>query len=539
MSFLRLLLTEFGPARTRLLLFIGLSGAAMGIVMTLVNTVSDLQPGQDPDFRTLVLFVIATVIVLWSRAQALRLTAIVCEAMADRLRRRFAALARRADLLGLEELGPANVASIVARDTATLSEATPQIVQAGVPVVAFVVSAFYIATLSPLAFVVVLALMTVNTLAVRRVQRFMPQLQAVARRAEGAFFQCFDHLLGGRKEVRMSAARGDDLELSHLAPLSEAVAAARIDSAARANRAVSVSMATFYVMLGAVAFALPQHLPDVQTALKVLYALIFMYSSVEVFVRALPTLARAESAIRGLEETEARLAAVAGTEEGPVAEPRPTFRLIEFRELAFAYPAVDGSAFVLGPLHLVLRPGEVVLVTGGNGSGKSTLLKLLTRLYRPSEGAIVWDDRLVEARNVADYRNLFAAAFHDFHLFDRLYGFDTADPAHVNAVLADLGLAGKTQYRDGRFTTLDLSAGQSKRLALAVALIEDRPIYILDEVAAEQDAAFRRRFYEELVPGLRARGRTVILASHDERYFRIADRRIHLEEGRMSEMEVA
>jgi putative ATP-binding cassette transporter len=189
----------------------------------------------------------------------------------------------------------------------------------------------------------------------------------------------------------------------------------------------------------------------------------------------------------------------------------------------------------MGPVDLTVGAGETVFIVGGNGSGKSTLLRVLTWLYEPKTGAILWDGQLVDRSNVADYRNLFSTVFSDFHLFDRLYGLPGVDPAEAEALLRTMGIAGKTQFRDGGFTNLDLSTGQRKRLAFVAALLEDKPIYVLDELAADQDGEFRRAFYEQHLPSLKARGKTLVVVSHDERYFHVADRVLVMEDGRFVE----
>ncbi len=162
MSFIRLLLAEMGPARTRLLLSIAISGLAMGWIIVLVNSLADLRLGV-PHLQLLGQFALAAVLAVWFRMQALGFTNSVCESMTDRLRRRFVALARKADILGLEALGPANLLSAVARDSATLSEAAPGVIQAIVPFVAFLVASIYIASLSILAFIVVLGLLAARS----------------------------------------------------------------------------------------------------------------------------------------------------------------------------------------------------------------------------------------------------------------------------------------------------------------------------------------------------------------------------------------
>ena len=72
-------------------------------------------------------------------------------------------------------------------------------------------------------------------------------------------------------------------------------------------------------------------------------------------------------------------------------------------------------------------------------------------------------------------------------------------------------------------------------LALVCAYLDDRPIYLFDEWAADQDPNFKRVFYTELLPELKARGKTVIVITHDDAYFDVADRVVRLEDGRLRE----
>lgn len=128
---------------------------------------------------------------------------------------------------------------------------------------------------------------------------------------------------------------------------------------------------------------------------------------------------------------------------------------------------------------------------------------------------------------------MFSAVFVDFHLFDRLYGLEDIDPQRVNRLIAEMGLADKVSYRDGRFDRLHLSTGQRKRLALIAAVLEDRPIYVFDEWSAEQDVHFRDYFYNSFLPDLRARGKLVIATTHDEKYWPVADRVVKMDLGRV------
>ena len=174
------------------------------------------------------------------------------------------------------------------------------------------------------------------------------------------------------------------------------------------------------------------------------------------------------------------------------------FRAIGLEGVRFNYRDPDGNAtFQVGPIVGEVRRGEILFLVGGNGSGKTTFLKLFTALYWPSQGAIRVDDLDIGPANIQSYRNLFSAIFSDFHLFDKLHGLREAAPERVNALLRLMEIDNKTAYVDGRFTTTHLSTGQRKRLALVVAYLEDKPVYVFDEVAADQDAAVSPLFLRD------------------------------------------
>jgi putative ATP-binding cassette transporter len=99
--------------------------------------------------------------------------------------------------------------------------------------------------------------------------------------------------------------------------------------------------------------------------------------------------------------------------------------------------------------------------------------------------------------------------------------------------LVKLQLNHKLDVKEGVLSTTQLSQGQRKRLALLTAFLEDRSIYLFDEWAADQDPTFKQTFYDSLLPELKARGKTVIVISHDDRYYDVADRLIKLEDGKL------
>ncbi|MEU5096166.1 ATP-binding cassette domain-containing protein [Streptomyces sp. NPDC020996] len=198
-------------------------------------------------------------------------------------------------------------------------------------------------------------------------------------------------------------------------------------------------------------------------------------------------------------------------------------------------PGDDGSGFRLGPLNLVFEPGQVTFVVGGNGSGKSTLAKLITGLYVPRTGHLALNGEHIAHENIEWFRQNVSAVFSDFHLFEDYPGFNQPDlDGEVRRYLEEMQIAHKVTVENGRLSTTALSQGQRKRLALLTALLEDRQIYVFDEWAADQEPRFREVFYREILADLKQRGKTVIVITHDDRYFDLADQLIKLDFGRVA-----
>jgi putative ATP-binding cassette transporter len=269
------------------------------------------------------------------------------------------------------------------------------------------------------------------------------------------------------------------------------------------------------------------------------YALVFLHMvlPMEALLLAIPNVNRARVALERIRsgigtalDREAHAADVAEAPSGP----RRVFHSLELRELRHSYrrETEDGS-FQLGPINAVLGPGEVVFLIGGNGSGKTTLAKLLVGLYAPEGGSILLDGVPVTDATREDYRQCFSAVFSDFFLFERLIGLRRPElDTEARSWLIELGLDHKVKVQDGKLSTTELSQGQRKRLALLVAYLEDRPLYLFDEWAADQDPLYKEVFYKRLLPELKARGKTVVAVTHDDRYFYLADRCIKLDFGR-------
>lgn len=246
--------------------------------------------------------------------------------------------------------------------------------------------------------------------------------------------------------------------------------------------------------------------------------------------RAALALGRLRATMRSLEEMAGRRNALEPGADDPMPLPTQPFS-IALEHVAYRYPDTDtDSGFSFGPVDLSIQPGTINFLVGGNGSGKSTCLKILIGLYPPSSGQITFDG---DKASMSHYRHAFSTVFVESHLFDRIFGVDHAEDATVNKMLKDWGIGAKTEFRAGRFTKTALSTGQKKRAIMVGALLEDKPLLVLDEWAADQDPEFRVWFYREFLPRMREAGKTIIMVTHDDRFFDVADQVLYFDFGRL------
>ena len=358
-----------------------------------------------------------------------------------------------------------------------------------------------------------------------------------ARAAQDALVGNFRALCDGAKELRMHRPR----RRAFLSPvLSGAVERVRRHH----TRGMTIYAASetwgtlmFFVFIGLVLFVLGRAL-DVPSEALSGYALIFLYLVLPMdnLLKAIPSINRTRIALERID------AATAGLVQRPDAAARQAaddlapagFERLTLAGVTHAYHREqEDRSFTLGPIDFELGRGEIVFLIGGNGSGKTTLAKLVVGLYAPEGGQVLLDGRPVGDADRDGYRQLFSTVFSDCFLFDQLLGLGADLDRRARGWLRELELDRKVTVADGQLSTTALSAGQRKRLALLVAYLEDRPVYVFDEWAADQDPSFKAIFYERLLPDLRARGKTVLVITHDDRYFHIADRCVELDAGQL------
>jgi putative ATP-binding cassette transporter len=301
-----------------------------------------------------------------------------------------------------------------------------------------------------------------------------------------------------------------------------------------------LAQSSWYVAIALVVFLLPRYL-TADSLPAVTTAILFMIGPQTLWINATSHFVRCEEATRVIRRLEVALDDCHVTDRqwslaqsnAVVPSPLPMGE-IHVQDVTYTYQGQD-TMFTVGPVSFTMGPGQIVFLVGGNGSGKSSLLKILSGLYPIQGGEITVAGTRIDAHSIASYRQLIAPVFAEFHLFDRLYGLLDAPRQEIDALIHEMQLGRKVHIEGDHFSTLDLSTGQRKRLALIVALMDNRPIFLFDELAADQDPEFRAYLYTVLLPRLRSEGRLVIAATHDDRYFHLADLVVHMEYGKVRE----
>jgi putative ATP-binding cassette transporter len=342
-------------------------------------------------------------------------------------------------------------------------------------------------------------------------------------------------LIYGTKELKLNKVKRDRYFNEILLSNEQAV----LSNTKLANTIVVASanygdLLSFFVV-GLLAYVfVSSHSISTEALIGSIMALLYITGPVALTLNAMPQIAVAKVSLRNINRVFSALSKEPAAEE---IKPLPDWDVVRFSNISYHYTDEDGG-FTLGPVNMEVAKGEIIFIVGGNGSGKSTLCKLLALHYTPTGGEIYFGGVKIDQESLNSARQYISAIFTDYYLFDRLLSnLHEVDEKLVNRYLSELEIDRKVKVENGRFSTLALSDGQKKRLALLVTFLEDRDIYIFDEWAADQDPMFKQVFYHHILPELKARNKVVVVISHDDRFFHVADKLLIMEEGQLLRIE--
>lgn len=519
------------------------SGASSVVLIGLINrTLTSLADGARNDLLWLAgQFLLVCLLAVGMRVMAGMMFARLSQGTLARLREHLAIRIQRAPFRRIEEMGAARAQSVMTDDAQQVAQflvALPNLLINGAILIGCLC---YLGWLSLPAFGLAVLALAIGAGGFHVGHRKALARLRAAGREQDRLFSGFGSLFLGAKELKLNRLRAQSFMRDELSERIEGVREQRVRGLGVYILAGGWASLMIYLFISTMCvLAASGTLFNLSEAAG--YTLIFMYMllPMDAFLNNISAL---NMAWVGLERIGQVLEQTRETE----AAAKPQTLVYEALQLEGVchhyYREAEDGVFTLGPVDLTFTPGELTFVIGGNGSGKTSLAKLIVGLYPPQEGRIVLNGKALAPAQWENYRQLFSAVFSDFHLFESLHRLEeNSDSERLDREaerwIDRLQLGHKVRVRGGRFSTQHLSTGQRKRLALVVAYLEDRPFYLFDEWAADQDPEFKKVFYCELLPELKARGKTVVVISHDDRYFDVADRCLKLENGQLSELAV-
>jgi cyclic peptide transporter len=289
------------------------------------------------------------------------------------------------------------------------------------------------------------------------------------------------------------------------------------------------------ITLAAVGFGISRVFPDISrfTIMGFIMILLYLIGPFNVLLRSVPEIIRMRISWARVQQFSKDVPA--NIDPSLVKAPGKlpvSIESIKAEGVMFEYKSENEiERFRVGPLDFEANKGEIIFLVGGNGSGKTTLAKILTGLYIPEGGVLRINGQEKANYEVSEY---FSVVFSDYHLFEKLYNVNlTGREEEIQKYLKLLRLEQKVILENNSFSTVDLSGGQRKRLALLQCYLEGHPIYLFDEVAADQDPEFRKFFYRDLLLRMKEEGKIVIAVTHDDHYFDVADRIVKMDMGQI------
>lgn len=524
-----------GPRRT-VPLMICISGLATSLLLALTNLGAE-QTAEQATFRIdlLVGYLVTLGVLFEARRFALVQSALAFESALVRYRARLIDKLRPQQLWGAEDLQESALGTL-ADNVRVLSQAAASLGLIAESLVILFAIVLYIAWLSPASVVAILLvyIVTVPIYLARSVATREKLRRAAAkdRRFLGdirALLKCFE---SQKLHPSESSALVANLHRRSAASLQSMLA-----YGARYTTDTIFATSTFYLALLTIGFLTPTLVPELEDRIhKVIAALLFTLAPLAQLVNGVPILVKAEAAVRQLYAAEAELdSRPSAANEGPNGDQR-SFETLEFSRVFFHLSSkTPERRFVVGPVDLLLSPGDRLFLVGANGSGKSTLLRGLAGLYPPDGGEIHLGGRLVTDLNRSAHRALFTGIL-------RAPGPEEGLSELSSEELEVLKTYAPETYRTllpgpqdatcpGLGRALDLAVPR----ALATVLLENRPICVFDDIMAGRDIESRRCFYEEILGSLSHEGRTTLVVSHDEAFFHVADRFLYVNDGEVME----
>jgi putative ATP-binding cassette transporter len=508
-------------------------GVLTAVIIANVNLAAQAVKTQDPKILSFLIFAVLILLFTLAIQKASVSNVTNSQLMIHKFRIRVISEVFNTNLATLDSIGKVYILQVLGRDAQTISNSLQSLVTLLNSLATIVFISIYIAILSFSSFLTLLAcIICICLIGNRYIKKCFNDMYD-ALRSETQIYQLFDDFLSGYKEIKMHAGRAKDISLD-IVKESRRATDLKTVSMVNALGVFNYLTVLVYIILGLIVYVVPMIFDETPSNLtSIITASIFLLSSFVSIIGIIPVFGQANAAARALLDLEEALIDKRILNDR-AEEVQNALSISTLRFENITYKHTNGSSqntFLFGPFTYEFHAGKTYFISGKNGSGKTTLMRIISGLYQPTSGSIFVNSTLIAQPATFQYRASFATVFSDFFLFKKLYGLYSASNDHIDHLTSLMKMENKFQIESGVFSGLKFSSGQRKRIALIVALMENRPILLLDEWAADQDPEFRKFFYLELLPIFKSMGKTIIAITHDDKYFSSADHLLSLVNG--------
>lgn len=517
-----------------------LSGLTSFLFLTILNYLIGLLLGgvyKSVDPAYILLFSLVILAFIWSRKALTTRMIKLSQSIFWKIRSEILGIVLKADYEQMNKYKE-SVQSALIYDVNTLTQGSLNFIQFLTSLVVTLSCLVYMAVQSlPLFFVTLgVAILGVGVYLLRSAKNNQQFLEA--RELEDSFMKYFNALLFGAKEIQLDPKKGNTIYQEKIIPIAKKAYENNTKAFTGFLNNQMIGQVLFYALIASILVYFSVVLDiEVTTTVNFLFILLYLLGALEAIMVLLPGLMQAKVSAQKISNLKNELITTIEDVKSSQLSSRPSiFSVIKVKKLSYLYPQnKQEEVFQIGPINWQLNKGEITFVYGGNGSGKTTFIHSVLGLLKIQEGEIHFDDQLVNNTNFTNYKSLFSAVFNDFYLFDEFYGNPNFNKPKANELIQLFEMEGKVEIVENGFSVTNLSTGQRKRLAIIAAILEEKPIIVLDEWAADQDPYFRKKFYEEILPMLKKEGFTILAITHDDRYYHCADKIYKMEFGKLYE----
>lgn len=522
-----------------------LAGIALGIISGLLSfvflTFFNFMIGnliaenyKAISIQYILIFVLIAVIFIWSR-RAMALTFIkFSQNLFWKLRTEILSIVIKSNYEDFDKRR-AQIQSALIHDVGILTQASLNIVHFITSTVVLLSCLAYMCYLSGTLFLITLTAcllgVSIYILGSKRNNRLFIE----TRKLEDGFMKNFSAIMDGFREIHMNKRKGESIMSRNIKPIAELSYKNNTKAFAGFLNNQIIGQVLFYLLIGVIllVFSVKLEIESI-VVINFLFILLYVLGALEGIMVLIPSLSQALVSFRRLKRLKDDLNTIehsSDKQENQISIQE--FRNIVVENIEFKYQSDEEESFHIGPVSFELNKQEIVFIYGGNGSGKTTFVHALLGLLKPHSGSLKFNDSLLGVSNYSSYKGLFSVVFNEFYLFEEFFGNEDFDKKKAREYLKLFEIEEKVGIEENGFSTVDLSTGQRKRLALIAALLENNPVIVLDEWAADQDPYFRKKFYEEILPYLKKEGFTILAITHDDRYYHCADKIFKMEFGKL------